>query len=922
MLNKITVKLSIVLLCSATLKADPAAYDIHFEQGFYRPSTLCTCGFLRPTPKLSQEQRKQITDLLDAYFFGVSEDSAQKDTPLALALLDAYFPPKPYPEVEVNPMPVPFPEDGMIPPPGMAYFVVAAKGAGVWSCLFSKSLKAIGGHLWVEAYYSNGDKDSVGHFGGGFTNSDLGIKGPKITRQAWLFPEMEVYKALKTAENFAKSAKGYNLCSHNCGDCVGVAADSIGLQLPIYKPPGGIASPELLYRQLLASPYSHKESKLFDAWGRLINPTPEFRQQVIELYLTDDFDISLFPKPQDSPSYLNAVDNPFPSQLNQPKYGGISLSCQAQLKISSGDINSAVLDPLTGQLILVGNRSVALPEMRVDDLAVAFKSIYGLGGMNPADPAVSIEPALDENKMQVVYYGQIFGTEFGNSLFEGDLKLKALTIGALNSNVPGYQSLTKRFEVNRFIPQIDDWKVENGRVVSNTPHAWRTWIKPDTIELIESDNRDSMIFNQVQMKCYAESYGPGAGDAYHQQFATHFTTNYESFSEEFPVFQEIKRLAQITGVVKWLKENSVPIDLTYFISYKCIPYTTPSFIDKKSISYGWMQKGKWYSSGISGGVSLNSKLAKRLHQDAEDNRDLVLSMKPNDSSMNWGLPNGNVAETCSVLKTKKAGNLHLDFVDFYYPGSNKYPLSFTRSYDSFGDRDFGMGLGWSVTPAYLDIPNAKVQVKEVNRTAPYFAFLKTKEGDQLFILEKYLLDGTLIYLTEMRNTLLLLNPNETWLFKIKNESQSFDAQGRLCKITDENGFSILYTYESNFLNSIKDEISNQQINLVYENGKLHHVEGPDQKMVSYDYNPLGELEKANDLLYQYDENHRLNYISTARKLFVFKGVYDDFNRLTEEKWGPIESNNEYSLQDNKIIRTINVDYSVFSAFENRNRHDE
>jgi hypothetical protein len=343
------------------------------------------------------------------------------------------------------PMPIPYPADGMTPPVGWAYAVLCIEGAGWGTVFFQKDSKGAFSHAWFEAHYSDGTREAVSHNINGFSSGDLNENGPKILRVAYLFPEEAVKTAYSLAQNYTGTCK-YSVRCENCLDTVKVATNSLGIPLPPHTTPThGVATPEWVYQYFLNSPYyapyAYRKSKLLDAFM--------FYKDISKSWVLDE---SLQP-PQMKPSLsLGEQINTqtlFPSKINQNRYGGIALNKKAELKVHSGNINGAFFDPLTGQLILVGQKKLLLPEMPIDDLAVAFKSIYGLGGIPPADPAVSIEPSSEKGKMSVIYSGQTFGSQFGLRLFEADLVLKGLVLGSLNSQTPGYKSLTLRLENNR-----------------------------------------------------------------------------------------------------------------------------------------------------------------------------------------------------------------------------------------------------------------------------------------------------------------------------------------------------------------------------------------------------------------------------------------------------------------------------------------
>jgi hypothetical protein len=432
---------------------------------------------------------------------------------------------------------------------------------------------------------------------------------------------------------------------------------------------------------------------------------------------------------------------------------------------------------------------------------------------------------------------------------------------------------------------------------------------PETIELSESEDGNSMIFNNVKMKCSSETH-LGAGRTCHEQFAEHFTTNYDSFANEYPIFQEIKRMAQITGIAKWLKENNIPIDLSYFSSLA--PCETPLYVYHTERTYGWKNKGRWTFAKLSGGIDLHVTLSKSENAAADQKREQVLNAKPNDSSLTWDLPNGEIAETCAILKTKKAGNFHLDFYDIIYPLTDESVLCFSRSYDSFNETDFGMGIGWTFTPTFLEIRKEKVFVMEVEKEAPPSVLLKSKNGDQPFSLKKFYPNGTLIYISEETGQSILLYPGGSWHYVYDIEEMIFDQIGNVTQTKEKNGITTDYHYENGMLKCISS--NGKSIDLLHRQGRIVEAKGPENISIVYQYTNLGELEKAGEeMTYAYDMNHRLSRFSSPEDFPVFQGSYDDFNRIKTEKWGPVESVNEYSLEEKKIQRKIEINYDELSA---------
>ena len=97
------------------------------------------------------------------------------------------------------------------------------------------------------------------------------------------------------------------------------------------------------------------------------------------------------PAPVQVPPVQDPRVSSSPASAHEADLGGVSLSRAAQFMGSITDIMGAAYDPEVGQIILFGECNKALPPMDFDDLAVAVRAIYGLGGVAPEDPGISID---------------------------------------------------------------------------------------------------------------------------------------------------------------------------------------------------------------------------------------------------------------------------------------------------------------------------------------------------------------------------------------------------------------------------------------------------------------------------------------------------------------------------------------------------
>ena len=255
-----------------------------------------------------------------------------------------------------------------------------------------------------------------------------------------------------------------------------------------------------------------------------------------------------------------------------PDYGGVSLSKTADLMLNINDVAGATFDEATGQIILFGKRPISLLQMNLDDLSVAVRSVYGYDGQAPQDPGVSIgtESSPIPGQMKVRYDGQTYQTGFGYTMFESDRLLKNLTLGRDNitgqpvtSAVTGYSNLADRYQLSNSLPPSNQ--------------TVRMWFVPKEISLVQSSDNSSMLFNTASMELLTETKFKDnvTSDPVAEAFASHFTQHYDEFADERPILGELKRQGKITAVVKWIRDNNIPFDLSYFDNY------TPAYDDRR-----------------------------------------------------------------------------------------------------------------------------------------------------------------------------------------------------------------------------------------------------------------------------------------------------------------------------------------------------
>jgi len=609
-------------------------------------------------------------------------------------------------------------------------------------------------------------------------------------------------------------------------------------------------------------------------------------------------------KPQFSKSVTSSGD-----------FGGVSFDKSAQLIGNLGDILGATYDSATGQLILIGSENYSMPVMDFDDLAVAVRSIYGLGGKPPQDPGVSIDLNPDNTKkaeknksknlhpMLVRYDGATQGTRFGQIMFEADRLLKCLSIGKdnitedlLKVKVPGFISLPNRYADPNF-------------KAKNEMHN-RLWFVPKEMLLTKSPDGKSILFDRAEIEVLTESKRKNKqrSNSAAESFAKHFTDHFDVFSAKYPILAELKRLGKITAIVKWIKDNQIPLDLSLFNSYTPksapTPSTTPTiwFPYVKGSQIGFVTGGVVYHLSDSNFHEVFGEKPVVLQQGA-------INSRPSEDTMEWkidpSIGKGLKAVAHTIEHTRKIGNIRKMFIDMRFPFSGELSLELVRYYNSFNERSSGFGKGWELNISSMYFPRKKglLNWKETNVVKSVFPdiFISDQGREVRYVLQGLNSASLPIYRTEGMADLLTGQEDGSFTLNKENLDLFFDSNGKLLRKTDKQGQSIQYAYANGRLTTITHQ-SGKRISLEYQNDRITSSTGPGGKMISYQYDSNGQLHSVSDPLgplvfYGYDAEKNLNAIYDAKKQTVFTATYDSYHRAITISNGKTGVDKQFSLKD-------------------------
>lgn len=268
------------------------------------------------------------------------------------------------------------------------------------------------------------------------------------------------------------------------------------------------------------------------------------------------------------------------SSLSPSPVGGVYLGGAGKLLEGLGQLKGVMVDPLTGQLVLISEQTgdIRLPSLRLDDVVTIFRSVYRHG----EGPSVTINPHPADPHgpfMDVVHGAATPDTYAGWVLFEADRIMKTYNLGKdnvskipISTAVPGYD---KVHDTIFFGGEFADGQKLGGN--------WeRFWIVPAKVNRFQASPRELTLFD-VPLKVKTqkmilkngklEDDPKGKSSKGALAFIDWFTGNYDGISREcylqpppetgltepVPVFSELRRIALITAIAEQLRDQGVPM---------------------------------------------------------------------------------------------------------------------------------------------------------------------------------------------------------------------------------------------------------------------------------------------------------------------------------------------------------------------------
>lgn len=331
--------------------------------------------------------------------------------------------------------------------------------------------------------------------------------------------------------------------------------------------------------------------------------------------------------------------------------GGVSLHKSAEVlaPLEMGKVREAVFED--GRLFLLyEDRRIAFPSLEPEYLALAIRSIYGKEGVIKGElvadepnavvlqtgrdrfgemvwkkeflprpwtkvsigesvglslgPGIGLLSQPEPSTKRVTYYGPIKNTRMGKVLLEADLLLVALFDGIdphtgaplAPPDIKGYMSLLER-RVRRLLNPVAEEKKEKEIKVEDEKPWWRekgtTWFVwvPDKFTLKLMGDGKSFEFAEARMKLSAWSVTE-TKMIDEQELARHSTEHYQDLAKVFPVLKDLEEVTKAVSVVRWLKQNDIPVDPSRANDYPVREVKTPERVRKFFVIPEFDRSGK------------------------------------------------------------------------------------------------------------------------------------------------------------------------------------------------------------------------------------------------------------------------------------------------------------------------------------------
>lgn len=306
--------------------------------------------------------------------------------------------------------------------------------------------------------------------------------------------------------------------------------------------------------------------------------------------------------------------------------GGVFINETAKIPLNRNNISKAEYDLESGRFILYqGSKKIFLPPMDADMTATIIKCLYyGEKGRQDISESFNIDPVTLARVQGKTYigpydnrYAVLFGsknlwdTKVGKILIDSDHLLVCIMYGKnlLGREIMNGYGFPSLYHLMLDHPvMIEAFK---GTKKTRRTYDTRVWITPNEISLKLSGN--NLEFEDVSFRLFTETIrftseqyfkgdlipNPGA-DVFRHYFNNHFNKfsgliwkTDEKTGNPVKPFEELKEVAKIVGIVRWIKgidnKSAIPMNTSWVKTFPIKNFLTPSSVDDFSMTLDGME---------------------------------------------------------------------------------------------------------------------------------------------------------------------------------------------------------------------------------------------------------------------------------------------------------------------------------------------
>ena len=273
------------------------------------------------------------------------------------------------------------------------------------------------------------------------------------------------------------------------------------------------------------------------------------------------------------------LDTQFLALAIRSVYGGEGL---VKGKLLANEKNAVVLSTGKEQYGEVVWKKEFLPDLS-ESIKVGEEVELDLG------PGVGVLSLPEPSHDRVTYYGPLKGNILGQVVQESDMVFSMYWYGVHwktgkpidPAQLPGYESSIENDLRQTVDPDAQMKRLERGKNWWEDT-VWFVWT-PDTMSLQLVSEKKEFEFVKATMKVNVWGVREDNVRPSSRLEGEYITSHYDEFARAFPVLARLREAAKAVAVVRWLKQNKVPLALAWAQKYPLTRVDTPDTIPRFSV---------------------------------------------------------------------------------------------------------------------------------------------------------------------------------------------------------------------------------------------------------------------------------------------------------------------------------------------------